>query len=294
VSDTAKLSKCLDLVFDILLDVLISDSPPLYLDLEGTKLSRNGQTSLFTLHISKGYSSIKLILDIKTLQKKAFTTSSASPKFDSLKDILECGEIPKIFFDVRNDSDALFAHFGIALEGVLDIQLMENASRPAWPSKRFLNGLKNCIEGDAPLSRQEKQAWTAAKLKGEKLWNPEKGGSYKVLDVRPLSKDLFEYCIQDVVLLPTLRTIYWGKLSGEWKEKVEEASMDRVRESQRPEYNPQGPNRSLGPWEASEVKTAKLSLDDWLPCEDEDTDLPEYWSDGVCAAEETWDGYISG
>jgi exonuclease 3'-5' domain-containing protein 1 len=123
----------------------------------------------------------------------------------------------------------------------------------AWRNRRLrgrrfkVNGIKKCIESDAPLNRQKKQAWTAAKLKGEKLWNPEKGGSYKVLDVRPLSKDLFEYCIQDVVLLPTLRSIYWRKLSGGWKEKVEKVSMDWARESQRPEYNPQGPNRSLGP-----------------------------------------------
>lgn len=45
------------------------------------------------------------------------------------KDILENENIPKVFFDVRDDFDALFAHFGVALKVVEDIQLMESASR---------------------------------------------------------------------------------------------------------------------------------------------------------------------
>jgi exonuclease 3'-5' domain-containing protein 1 len=297
VSDTTTLSKYLDEVFEVL-DVPIGEPPPLYLDLEGIKLSRNGRVSLLTLHINHHYTSITLILDINTLRGEAFTTPSAKSPNTNLKCILESSKITKIFFDVRNDSDALFSHFGITLKGVYDIQLMENASRPAYASKRLLNGLKKCIEHDAPLSRLEKQTWSTVKAKGEKLWNPEKGGSYKVFDARPLSEDVFQYCVQDVLLLPKLRSVYWGKLSEEWKKKVEAESMDRVRESQRPTYDPQGLNRALGPWQAAEVKTAKLSLDDWLPYEDEDLgyDFEDDWlnDDDICAAEETWDGYISG
>lgn len=94
------------------------------------------------------------------------------------------------------------------------------------------------------------------------------------------------------MLLPKLRSIYWGKLSEEWK-KVKKALMDRVREFQHPAYDPQGPGRVLGPWKAWEMDTTKLSLEGWLLYEDEDDDIPEHWWNDICAAEETWDGYIS-
>ena len=82
VSDTTRLSKCLDLVFDVLLNVQIGDPLPLYLDLEGTKLSIIGRISLLTPHVSNDCTSTTLILDIKTLQREAFTTSSTNPKFE--------------------------------------------------------------------------------------------------------------------------------------------------------------------------------------------------------------------
>lgn len=47
----------------------------------------------------------------------------------SLQSILESPKTPKVFFDVRTDSDALFAQFGIKLAGIIDLQLMELASR---------------------------------------------------------------------------------------------------------------------------------------------------------------------
>ncbi|TAQ86185.1 hypothetical protein B7494_g5478 [Chlorociboria aeruginascens] len=82
------------------------------------------------------------LLDVQMLKDTKFTTPGTSGQ--TLKSILEAPTTPKIFFDVRNDSDALYAHYGIALQGVQDIQLMENASRSY--SKNFLAGLAKCIE----------------------------------------------------------------------------------------------------------------------------------------------------
>lgn len=42
----------------------------------------------------------------------------------TLKDILESPRIKNLLWDVRMDSDALYAHFGIKLAGVWDLQLM--------------------------------------------------------------------------------------------------------------------------------------------------------------------------
>lgn len=101
-----------------------------------------------------------------------------------MKDILESPSILKVFFDVRNDSDALYAHHGIKLNGIRDIQLMESAVRPTTKSRKFLNSLSRCIED--VLSGRERVQWKLIKERGDGIWNPEKGGSYSVFNERPL------------------------------------------------------------------------------------------------------------
>jgi exonuclease 3'-5' domain-containing protein 1 len=121
VATTTELSSLLIIIKD-----LPTSPPSLYIDLEGEKLSRNGRISLLTLYalpINTVY-----LIDIHALGAAAFTTpahtisttaaneepSSAklTPTLEpivTLKSILESPTIPKVFFDVRNDSDALFA-----------------------------------------------------------------------------------------------------------------------------------------------------------------------------------------
>jgi exonuclease 3'-5' domain-containing protein 1 len=75
-----------------------------------------------------------------------------------------------VFFDVRNDSDALYAHYDIRLRGVEDVQLMENASRdgPIW-KKRYLNSLPRCIKNDTVLDA-DSHHWEEVQQKGKKLF----------------------------------------------------------------------------------------------------------------------------
>jgi exonuclease 3'-5' domain-containing protein 1 len=117
-------------------------SPTMYLDLEGINLCRHGSISVLTLLIDTGTPTRHVyLIDVHTLGARAFNTTGT--KLKTLKDILQDEKIPKVFFDVRNDSDALFAHLGIALKGVEDVQLMENATRqthgitqvPEWLGK---------------------------------------------------------------------------------------------------------------------------------------------------------------
>ena len=70
-----------------------------------------------------------------------------------------------VFFDVRNDSDALFAHFGVALQGAEDVQLMESATRTTTGSKKYLNSLAKCIE-QGVLYGNDLTSWKLAKEKG--------------------------------------------------------------------------------------------------------------------------------
>jgi len=95
---------------DSLLGLPISPSS-LYLDIEGVNLSRLGSVSILQILVlpcDKTY-----LVDIHILKNEAFTAAGETGQ--TLKNVLESATIPKVFFDVRNDSDALFSHFGINL-----------------------------------------------------------------------------------------------------------------------------------------------------------------------------------
>lgn len=219
------------------------DPPSLYFDLEGVKLCREGSISIFQLLVQP-HNHVYLI-DIHILGSDAFTTAGLNAT--TFQDILQSSNIQKVGFDIRNDSDALFAHFGIALDGIQDVQLMENAGRPHG-RKRLLNGLAKCIDRDLLLNTGAKQSWKANKDRGLNLFHPDRGGSYEVFNVRPLREELKEYCVQDVLFLPALRNTYLSRLSPLWKQKVDVETRRRVLSSQASDYQPNNPNKSLGPW----------------------------------------------
>ncbi|KAK4119859.1 hypothetical protein N657DRAFT_666473 [Parathielavia appendiculata] len=195
--------------------------PSLYIDLEGAYL-----------------------VDIHILGEKAFCApSSATGR--TFKDFLESETVPKVFFDVRRDSDALFSHFQIRLAGVQNLQLMELATR-TFP-RRFVRGLARCIERYVSLSETEKSSWLATKERGTRLFAPERGVSYQVFNERPLHAEIRRYCVQDVHLLPRLWAYYDGKLTKVWEGRVREASRDRVALSQTPGFNGEGQHMALTP-----------------------------------------------
>lgn len=141
VSDAADLARVLGM-----LNLSATVPPHLYLDLEGFNLCRHGSISLLTLY-DRSQSCVYLI-DIHTLGHATFEIRSTTNKKSlyqdiqaidtdssetdaggvTLRSILESANIPKVFFDVRNDADALFNIYGINLQGVQDLQVMELAS----------------------------------------------------------------------------------------------------------------------------------------------------------------------
>lgn len=237
-----------------LIDTMVnlpSNPPSLYLDLEGINLSRHGSISILQLLL---YPQMHVyLIDIHILDSMAFTTPGSEGT--TLKSILESPTVPKVFFDVRNDSNALFFHHSIALQGVQDIQLMECASRVGihGSSKRLLNGLQKCIQHDAPITQQQKQTWAAAKEAGKKLFAPERGGSYAVFDDRPLREEIKAYCVQDVQFMPVLRQTYCNRLQPAWKTKVAAETLARVQLSQTMAYQPHGGDKALSPWQEGQA-----------------------------------------
>jgi exonuclease 3'-5' domain-containing protein 1 len=216
----------------------------LCLDLEGVNLCRHGSISLLAIYVQAKRH--VYLVDVYKLQSEAFKIEN--DKGITLEAILQNQQITKVFFDVRNDSDALHHHYGIKLQGIEDVQLMENASRPVF-RKRYIRGLEKCIEYDAPMSPTEKMEWKGVKDVGHKMFRPEAGGSYEVFNQRPLSDAILRYCINDVQYLPLLRNLYMNKLDKSWKSKVEVETKNRVTESQQPSYQPQGEDKRYGPWE---------------------------------------------
>jgi exonuclease 3'-5' domain-containing protein 1 len=244
-----------------LLDNLIGlavDPPSLYLELEGVQLGRHGSVSIISLYVlprKKIY-----LIDIHRLGKTAFSTTNSSAT--SLKTILESPTIPKVIFDIRNDSDALFSHYGISVDGIKDVQLMELATRKG--SKNFVAGLAKCIEKDSRVSTAAKVEWQRTKEGARRLYAPEKGGHYEIFNERPIRPEIVQYCAQDVALLPGLYNFYNAKLRlpGErfWQVQVLEATKDRIKLSQSSDYDGQAKTKVRGPWDKESTEQA---IDDW-------------------------------
>jgi exonuclease 3'-5' domain-containing protein 1 len=248
-----------------LLDNIIGlavDPPSLYLDLEGVKLGRHGSISIISLYIAptkKIY-----FIDIHRLGKTAFSTTNSSAT--SLKTILESPTIPKVFFDIRNDSDALFSHFQISVDGIKDLQLMELASRKG--SQNLVARLAKCIEKESPVSTAAKAEWQRTKEGASRLYDPKKGGQYEIFNERPIRPEIVQYCAQDVALLPGLYNVYNAKLrppdggGAFWRVQMQEATKDRIKLSQSPGYDGQAESKVCGPWDEWNIEQAMEAWND--------------------------------
>ncbi|KAK5128640.1 hypothetical protein LTR08_003949 [Meristemomyces frigidus] len=225
-----------------LIDKLVSidqGRDPIYMDLEGVSLSRHGSISLIQIYLPRLERAF--IVDVTAMGFLAFDTAGTTGA--TLKSVLESTSITKCFFDVRNDSDALYSLFGVQLAGVRDIQLLELASRRYH--KRYVRGLADCIKEDCPLSEQSRRAWQETKTAGIAMFDPKIGGSYEVFDVRPLDPKILEYCVQDVRYLPLLTSLFERRLNAQWRRKAERETARRLEESRKSDYKPNGQHKKF-------------------------------------------------
>ncbi|KAI1084768.1 ribonuclease H-like domain-containing protein [Whalleya microplaca] len=229
----------------------IRPSHTLYLDLEGKKLSRNGTISLITVFVHPTRATS--LIDVQTLGKPAFTTSSANGK--TLKAILEDPHTPKCLWDVRNDADALWAHYQVRLAGVTDVQLLENASRAG--DKTYARGLDKCVEKDLGLKFMEVHRWIRTKKEVQALFPND------IFARRPMDAKTMQYCVNDVIYLPQLRDIYTKRIDGQWMEKAMIESARRVVTACGPAYEPHSEMKKLGPW-GTGLDRGLLTMDEWL------------------------------
>ena len=213
----------------------------IYMDLEGVNLSRHGSISLIQILVPSCEQAF--IVDIHTLGKTAFDTLGSEGK--SLKDALESETIKKYLFDVRNDSDALYALFGVRLVGVVDIQLQELATREG--DKHIVRGLAKCMEQEQALPLLALSQWQSTKREVVKMFDPKLGGTFEVFNARPLPQILVDYCVGDVEFLPRLSAIYESRMNRRWSKKVRIETEKRLEESKSLNYEHRGRKKIFGP-----------------------------------------------
>ena len=255
----------------------IKDASPLFLDLEGQNLGRNGNISILSIYAPPLQAAY--LVDVLELGATAFTASNSVGT--TLKAILESPRIGKVIFDVRNDSDALFSHFEIQLDGAEDLQLMELAANGP---RGFVSSLATAIKRDSPLSEPQRGEWIRKK---EKVTQKFKAGQYDLLNDRPIRQDVREYCAGDVALLPGLYKVYKRKMTGLWQEKVRSSTVDRIKLSRTAKYDSNAPGKARSPWMGSDNKSLDLDdlFDDLLSAEYDDED-PFAWADNHFNPEE--------
>lgn len=198
--------------------------PSLFIDLQGIRISRNGRLCILVIYVPP--LEAVFMIDVTVLDHLTFSTATSTQKPGTrrgmtLKSILQCPDIPKIFYDVRADADNLFNAFDVSLQGVVDLHLYELAVRVG--SKRFLNPLALSIMNDIRPSGTAQQQWSDWISNGQKCISPELGGDLRAWDERPLRNELVNYCLADVIYLPRLLEVYETKLNGksEWRKKIE-------------------------------------------------------------------------
>ena len=136
------------------------------------------------------------IVDVTVLKGRAFSTRSTSGH-STFKSLLEDPTIPKALWDCRQDSDALYWHYQIFLQGVLDVQLIDCYEH------HYVQGYGVVVRARLLCCDWYDEREIAVKNKSYF----DKDKDYSVFDVRPLSQALIDYCVGDVKYLPWIFNI---------------------------------------------------------------------------------------
>lgn len=220
-----------------------SHSPAIYADVEGRQLGRDGTSCILTLYLRPD--NVVYLVDLTTLGDACFTTTS-DQSLMTLRSILESEVIPKVVFDVRSQSDALYARHGIHLKAIHEVQLMEVACRLA--SRKHLGSLARCVETSSALTPDQKAEWANVKACSRQLCNPTYGGDDALLEERPLTAEIVESCAQNAVCLAALWDDYRSQLTADTLRTVSAATQLRIKTTHAERYQGQGKHMALAPF----------------------------------------------
>lgn len=200
-------------------------------DFEGVELNRHGPLCLVQMTIHDN-PALVYVLDIHVLKRACNPFELASPGGISMKFILEDNaKILKLWFDPRNDVDALYHQFGVASQNIYDLQLADVALRRlnGDHAQRVLS-LQNCLLNCEGLDDTQKGFAETIKQWGKRLFEPKEGGSYKVFQDRPLRDEILIYAAHDSRYMRVLYDCYRSKLdlcNPAWSMWVAQHSTER-------------------------------------------------------------------
>lgn len=206
----------------------------LAVDFEGVKLCRHGALCLVQMTCSDD-PTLVYVLDIYVLGRRAFVMETVNGT--SMKSLLESESVRKVWFDPRNDVDALYHQFGIMPKGIFDVQLAEVADRRnRGLSVNYVQSLYKCL-GQCP-SLQGEQKVFADKINdlGKKLFEPSYGGNYEIFQQRPLNPVIMVYAAHDSRYMLLLYEHYVTQIPNQWLPRVLRASDTRARWCLNPNY----------------------------------------------------------
>jgi len=194
----------------------------LAVDFEGVKLNRTGALCLVQMTCSDD-PRLVYVIDVFVLGKRAFTLTTAQGL--SLKSLLESEDVRKVWFDPRNDVDALYHQFQIAPRGIFDLQLAEVAQRRnRGLNVQFVQGLYKCLTQCPELQDEQKTFAEMINRLGKSLFEPQNGGDYNVFLERPLNPVILVYAAHDSRYMLVLHEQYIASIGASWEQRVLQAS----------------------------------------------------------------------
>lgn len=199
----------------------------LAVDFEGVKLCRHGPLCLIQLTISDD-PTLVYVLDVHVLGKKCFAMQT--PNGTSMKSLLEDPNIRKVWFDPRNDVDALWHQFGVMPQGIFDLQLAEVADRRnRGLNVHFVQGLTKCLTQCVALDPEQKMFAERINSLGKSIFEPQNGGSYKIFQQRPLNPVILVYAAHDSRYMLALYDQYVQAIGPSWVRRVLRGGEQRGR-----------------------------------------------------------------
>jgi ribonuclease D len=204
-----------------------SQTPLLSVDFEGVKLCRSGELCLAQFQVGNDPCTV-FVVDVYKLGKGAFQVTS--PKGTSIHSILEDTQVRKIWFDPRNDVDALAHQFSIRPQGIFDLQLAEVAERRMRAlGVRYVQGLFKSLNNCNTLSDEHKSFAGKIDSLGKNMFEPEYGGNYEVFRIRPIHPIILVYAAHDVRYMLMLYESLTAQISQNpsWFERIIAASTMR-------------------------------------------------------------------
>ncbi|KAK2623690.1 hypothetical protein QTJ16_006871 [Diplocarpon rosae] len=177
--------------------------PELSIDTEGCNLSRAGDMRLLQLRIRSLKHSY--IFDIHKLGGTAMFETMSTEGL-SLKKMLESKDHVKLFWDCRQDQDAMFALFGVKLGRVIDVQLMELGCRNCGET-RSLFGLASAVSHEEHhwMTSQEVAEWKKMNSLAKNYFRKSNYGVFNLPDLPDLA---LEYSAGDVDAIEKLYHVY--------------------------------------------------------------------------------------